>query len=285
MSSTPLCIFHKNCLDGRASAAVVKKKEGKVEFRPLAYNTDFKLPSVVGRKVYVVDFALPADDMRRIAREASELIWLDHHETSVPLHAELGFGTVNQEECGATLTWHYCFPDQALPDVLAYVRDKDLWQWQLPDSKAIVAGLEDRFSDTDFAQMLSVDLKKMHKRGEPLVNAIRKKVKRAGSRGVPVTDPYGLRDIRALVVNDLGNVSDLGDHICLPTERGGLGYDLAICFTLRRDGMWIHSLRSGSKVDCAAVALNRGGGGHPNAASYIAKVPFPVSDDCLDWPV
>jgi len=285
VSATPLCIFHKNCLDGRAAAAVVKRKEGKCEFRPMAYGTGTPIPSGVGRRVYVVDFALPADDMRQLQREASELIWLDHHETSIAIQAELGFGTIDRAECGATITWRHCFPDSPLPQVLAYVRDKDLWRWELPDSKAITAGLEDRFSDTDFASLLDADLEQMRKRGEPLVNARRKQVKRSAARGVAVNDPYGLRGIRALVVNDLNNVSDLGDHICMPTERGGLGFDLAICFTMRRDGKWIHSLRSAGRVDCAAVAEHRGGGGHPNAASYVIGEPFPTSDDCLDWPV
>ena len=32
-------------------------------------------------------------------------------------------------------------PDEELPAILAYVRDKDLWRWELPHSRAVAAAL------------------------------------------------------------------------------------------------------------------------------------------------
>ena len=31
------------------------------------------------------------------------------------------------------------FPEREPPQVIAYIKDKDLWQWRLPDSRAITS--------------------------------------------------------------------------------------------------------------------------------------------------
>ncbi|MHC5067179.1 MAG: hypothetical protein ACYTF0_01190 [Planctomycetota bacterium] len=281
----PLCIFHRNCLDGRSAAAVVLRKEGRsVEFLPMTYGND-RPPPVYGRRVYILDCAYPIEIMRELEREAAELIWLDHHATNVDMHATLGFGTLDQSECGASLAWLHCYPDEPLPDVLRYVRDKDLWQWKLPHSREIAAGLESRFTDQNFAGLLDVNLDKMRRRGEPILIERRKQVRTIASKGRASRDPYGQRERKAWVVNSLDHISDVGEHACQRRKDGGKGCDLLIAFAMRRDGRWIHSLRSNDSIDCERIAQARGGGGHPNAASYTADTPFPSSHDCLDWPV
>ncbi|MFQ5503432.1 MAG: hypothetical protein ACE5F1_01390 [Planctomycetota bacterium] len=37
------------------------------------------------------------------------------------------------------LTWKALFPDERVPPPVKYVRDRDLWLWELPDSKAVSA--------------------------------------------------------------------------------------------------------------------------------------------------
>jgi oligoribonuclease NrnB/cAMP/cGMP phosphodiesterase (DHH superfamily) len=278
-----LCIYHQNCLDGRCAAAVVRRREPGAELRavrPGAMVTE----AVFAKRVYIVDVALDEAAMRRIAAEASEVIWLDHHESSVPLRQALGWGEIDQAECGATLAWRHCFAPEPMPPVLAYVRDKDLWRWELPDSRAICAGLDATVTDTNLDRIFDLDLEAMAAAGEPILAVISNEVGRVVARGVEVSEPYGLRGVRALAVNNLQYINEVGERITSPVEDGGLGLDLSICFALRRDGRWIHSLRS-STVDCERIASNRGGGGHKQAASYVGDRPFPLSDDCLDWPV
>ena len=277
----PLCLYHQNCLDGRSAAAVIKQYEGRIELRPVHHATPFT-ESVVARRVYIVDVALQEVDMRRIAVEAAEVIWLDHHESSVPLHARLGWGQIEQQECGATLAWRHCHGDATMPEVLRYVRDKDLWRWELADSRSICAGLDDYIHDGNLDDLLSIDLQHMAEIGQQILHRTAAEVSKTVTRGVEVDEPYGLRGKRAMVVNSLQFINEVGERITTSVEDGGAGLDLAICFALRRDGRWIHCLRS-PHVDCERIASNRGGGGHRQAASYVADRPFPLSDDCLSW--
>ncbi|TVR44977.1 MAG: hypothetical protein EA402_05435 [Planctomycetota bacterium] len=280
----PVVVFHRNCLDGRSSAAVVRRKEnGRGTYQPLQYGNKLR-HSVLGRRVYILDFALDEDEMRRIAQEASEVIWLDHHASNVELQQRLGWGTLDLSECGATLTWKTLYPDEPMPEVLAYVKDKDLWLWQLPHAREITAGLFATYSDRNFTGLLEADLERMRRKGIPIIKALDERVTKTIGHGVEISEPYGLRDIRALVINAQIDHSDIGALVTKPVSEGGKGLDLAIMFFLRADGRWVHVLRSTS-VDCGRIASNRGGGGHPAAASYVADQPFPYSVDCLNWPL
>ncbi len=267
-----LCLYHKNCLDGRGSAAVVARRERDAEFVAMQYGN--RRPPMLGRKVYIVDFCLSLEEMRATRAEAEEVIWIDHHASQLPVHQALGWGTLDTTECGTSLTWKVLFGDQPPPPVVAYIKDKDLWQWQLPDSRAIAAGLELSFRKDDFAGLLEVDLAEMARIGRPALEELAKRVAKIVQGGIVVQDPYGLVGVRALAVNCNKDLSEVGAHICLPQTEGGLGYDLGIMYYQKQPNSWVHSLRSGGRVDCAVIASARGGGGHPSSACYVTREPF-----------
>ena len=282
-SLPPLCIFHKNCLDGRASAAVVKRFDPSCVCVPQQYGS--KRPSVLGRKVYIVDFGFNLDEMKAIEREASEVIWIDHHITHQQTQKELGWGHFDINESGASLTWKVLFPDEEPPEVISYIRDRDLWLWELPNSRTINTAMYYITSDQDFEGILDINLDEMNELGQPLIKAQELRISQALRNGICSQNPYGLMGKRALVMNTNADISELGERAYLPKREGGAGYDLAIIFSMRRDGKWVHSLRAKQDVDCERIARNRGGGGHQGAASYMSPEPFFQSADCLDWPI
>ncbi len=277
----PLCLYHKNCLDGNGAAAVVARKEPDCEFFSMQYGMTLPV-AVRDRRVYMVDFGLPIEQMRALRAQASEIIWIDHHVSLAPVHKVLGWGTLDVSECGSSLTWKVLFPEREPPPVIAFIKDKDLWQWKLPDSRAIAAGLSATFPGDKFQGLLEVDLEQMAALGRPLLAATAERVAKAVKQGIAVESPYGLAGVRALVVPCTQDQNDVGDHICLPITAGGLGYDLAILCYRKGNGRWVHSLRSGdtSRVDCAVIGEARGGGGHRQSACYLNQTPFLASADC-----
>jgi len=267
----PLCLFHKNCLDGAGAAAVVNRVVPDCDFLPVQYGEE--LPQVDGRTVYLVDFGYPLAAMRALRAQASRVVWIDHHASQVEVHRQLGWGHLDLEESGATLTWKVLCPLLPPPPVLAYIRDKDLWRWQLPDSRAINAGLDQRFR-MSFRGVLEADLAEMAAIGGPLLDKLAARVRSAVTAGTEMLDAFGLPGVRALAVPCNQDQNDVGDHICLPVAQGGLGYDLAVIYYFKKQTRkWIHSLRS-SKVDCAAVAAKLGGGGHPASAAFLTDAPI-----------
>ncbi len=276
----PLCIYHKNCLDGNGAAAIVQRKEPDCDFLSMQYG--MTPPTVLDRVVYIVDFGLSLEHMRAIRAQAEKVIWLDHHASQIPIHKQLGWGTLDVNECGSSLTWKTLFPHEPMPPVIEYIKDKDLWLWKLPDSKAIAAGLSATFPGDKFKGLLDVDLQEMARIGLPLINATAERVAKAIKKGVTIDAPYGLTGRRALYVPCNQDQNEIGDHICLPIEAGGLGYDLAILVYRKGKGRWVHSLRSSdaSSVNCGTIADARNGGGHRNSACYLNHTHFMQSSDC-----
>ncbi len=268
----PLCIYHKNCLDGSGAAAVVARKVPDCEFLPMQYSNP--PPTVEGRVVYCVDFGFPLDGMRTLKAQAKELIWIDHHQSAEPVWRQLGWGVFDLTECGTSLAWKTLFPGEPVPPVVAYIRDKDLWRWELPDSRAICAGLSEAFAKSRIDGLLDVDLVAMAERGRPIIAAQKARVAVSAATGVPLVDAFGRKGLRALAVNTFNDLNELGEHICTPVADGGLGYDLAVMFYRKQPGRWVHSLRSAGQTDCATIAETYGGGGHPSSSCFLSDAPI-----------
>jgi len=140
-----ICFYHKADLDGVCSAAIVKHFVPDCELYGIDYGDEFpwallNCPEcggfggvVVGqnpnngeavidqcprcvtyadcaetrRTVYMVDFSLKPDGMKRLA-EVSDLVWLDHHKTCEALWNEinpLGMFRTNYAACELTWVW------------------------------------------------------------------------------------------------------------------------------------------------------------------------------------
>jgi len=266
----PICIYHKNCLDGKAAAAVVLRHAPDAELVPMQYGET--APTVEGRDTYVVDFALSIEGMRALKAQASSLTWIDHHASSLPIRARLGWGHLDVSTCGAVLTWRTLFPTDIPPTILAYIEDKDLWRWALPDSRAVAAGLARAFAGTKVEGILEADVTAMAELGRDDLAKQALRVREAVLTGVAVENAYGQPGVRMLAVPINHDQNEIAELACQSVAEGGLGYDLAVMFYLRKDGRWVHSLRSGT-VNCATIAERLGGGGHPSSACYLSVQP------------
>lgn len=272
MEDKVLCFFHANCVDGAASAAVIRHKYPEAKCYPMNHGDPLKA-RVKNKKLFIVDFSFKADILRRFAQEAKSIHWYDHHITAIPIQKDVGWGDIDLNESGATLTWKKEFPDQPLPKILEYVRDKDLYQWKLPDSRELsmfLRGVE------DVTNPLSEFWKKMlggvgpeewaemiHQGSFGL--GYQKTGLKQGLKSAFEIDFHGHR---TLAVNWILEASDMGEMIYKE-----LGYEVALMFYYT-GSQWNFSLRS-DKVDVSQLALKYGGGGHPGASGFRAP--------SIDW--
>lgn len=260
-----ICIYHAECIDGAAAAAVVVKKYQDVELLP-AKHGDLPPQNLQEKRVVIVDFSFSVDILKDMASQASEILWFDHHKTALPIQKEVGFGIIDLTESGATLTWKQLFPNTSVPQILQYVRDKDIWLWELPQSREISADIRETENIYDptaecwktFLKDISdSELKAMVARGVHSRRLLKDRLIGAGKRGFPIT----LDGHDAYAVNWTGDSSELGEYI-----YKDLQHPIALIFSY--DGkQWTFSLRS-KTVDVSEIASKRGGGGHPGAAGF-----------------
>ncbi len=267
-----LCIYHADCIDGAAAAAVVKYKFSDAELVPCIHG-ESPPENLTGKRVFIVDFSFSAEILQQIASQAAEIHWYDHHKTALPICDTVGFGILDLEESGATLTWKQLFPDQSVPKVLQYVRDKDIWLWELPDSRDISMALKDMEGVLDPNHSIWNSLlegppeeewDKLIDHGAYSRELLHRRIKKSAKYGFSIT----LEGHSAYAVNWIEDASEMGEYIYKE-----LGYPVALVFSYSGND-WGFSLRSNA-IDVSEIALQFGGGGHPGAAGFRTET--------IDW--
>jgi oligoribonuclease NrnB/cAMP/cGMP phosphodiesterase (DHH superfamily) len=160
-----IILYHGNCPDGYTSAIIWGMRY-----------SDFKLKGVYPGKhlldtltkidkkynIKLLDLAIDDDIYNELKKFASYLV-IDHHVSTLKLKFiaenntgvepndiiipdkiknESGeFDSVNIifdiKECGASLTWKYCYPNLPIAPIVQYVKDRDIWTFTADNSKEV----------------------------------------------------------------------------------------------------------------------------------------------------
>ncbi len=262
-------LYHAHCTDGfgAAFAAWLKFKETAV-YLPVNYGEP--LPDIEdGSDVYILDFSYPRAVLVELAKRLNLLLVLDHHKSAEKELEGLEFAVFGQTVSGAVLTWIHFFPlDKQVPQLLRYVQDRDLWKWELPESREVSAALRIHpmeFEHWDYLinRIHGVDLLKEEGKIVLQVNesVVRSQVKgarwvRIGAYTVPVV-----------------NATTLISETCEKLLEFYLTPFVGVYFD-RPDGKRQWSLRSRPDFDCSEVAKLFGGGGHKQAAGFVQDLAF-----------
>ena len=257
----PLCIYHGNCADGFTSAWVVRQALGDdVDFHAGIYQN--APPDVEGRDVVMVDFSYKRPVLEQIRDRAASVLILDHHKTAEADLRDLpGVVSVfDMNRSGARITWDHYFPNDAPPDLLRHIEDRDLWRFALANTREIQANVFSypyEFSVWDelmarpvselVAEGMAIE-RKHFKDIEELTKVVTRRFN-IGGHNVPVANlPYTL-------TSDAGHLLAKGEPF-------------AGCYWDTPQGR-VFSLRSTDEgLDVSAIAKQYGGGGHRNASGF-----------------
>lgn len=276
----PLVIYHSPCLDGFTAAWACWLKHPEAEFVPGIYGQD--PPDVAGRDVFLLDFSYKRDVMLKIIDAAKSVVVLDHHKTA---EAELAniWGATKRSFChfdmnksGARLAWEWFHPNEDVPLLVKLVEDRDLWRFNIGNSKEINAAL---FSyEYDFGMWSNLRSSLESARGyDNLLNAGRA-IERKQDKDVKEL-VAGLRHDRYF--DAAGALSAYGPIPCanlpytLASDAGNLmaeGAPFSAVYYQEADGWFKVRLCSKEDgADVSAVAARYGGGGHEHAAGFRVR--------------
>lgn len=268
MTDFDLVVYHGNCPDGWCAAYVASLRYPKAELLPRNYGTSAPFAEVVGRNVLMVDISWPRADMERMHASAASFVCLDHHKTAQAALAGLPYVTFDMEESGATLTWDHMFPGVVRPWYVSYTRDRDLWRFELPQSKEVNAYLmalpQDRLSWETLDQhneWYGANL------GRAILMHVGEYVKRACEQA-KFGELYG--HSVAVVNAQYMNISEVC-HALLDATHRRIKPPIALGWFEREDGKIQFSLR-GQSIDVSEIAKKFGGGGHPAAAGFELSI-------------
>lgn len=281
------CLYHKSCADGFGSAFAVWKRYGD-EFQYIGVNYQEPLPQEISDliaenysskidfelepvkcidKLFIVDFSYNKDTLEQLEKITDHIFVIDHHVSAqenlkewTPLN---GVKIFDMNHSGAILTWKYLFPDKNVPLFLQYIEDRDLWKWQLPNSREFSAGLnneEMNFKIWDYFLNMGQDtIEVMIRHGKTILQYQNKLVKSLAEKVEIIVNDDGHK---VGVINSCLFQSELGDFIC-----NNFDVHYTDCYFMKGHEI-IHSLRSRGDFDVSVIAKIHGGGGHFSSAGY-----------------
>lgn len=154
-----LIIYHSHtnsfCPDGIWAAWVAKLKWPNAALLKGIHGKPFNADQLKSYShIICVDFSLSFDliEELRVVSPATKITIIDHHKTTLNDLAQFSLAVLASDdslninldmaESGATLTWKTLFgEDSAMPFVLNYVADHDLWLHKLESSREIYAAM------------------------------------------------------------------------------------------------------------------------------------------------
>ena len=295
--------YHADCADGFTAAWAAASILGQenCDLHPARYDAGdrpapYPLPE---QKVLIVDFSYPRPAMERLIAEQPYVRLFDHHQTalqnlaglpgSLQNLAGLPGSVLDMERSGAMITWQALKgeqdgeapPQDVVPDLIRYTQDRDLWRWQLPDSRAINAYIGSTPYEFREWDRLAVQLEDYAYRNIAVHCGLallrhQEQVVKAQAEHARMMEILGVHPETGLVIwydvpvaNATVHASEtaallLANHPDVPFA--------AVYRDTPAGRRW--SLRSeDGRTDVARVAEFNGGGGHRNAAGYTSPLP------------
>ncbi len=292
-----ICFFHKSCIDGTMSAAILKeyfKGKDNLVLIPLNHGTSVEeaLSKYIPQegqnfkevsKIWFLDIAPKWDDLlylqglRQEKQGYTEVVIIDHHKTAAniiskfvgkpieedkPIRIEYDFITFiyDPSESGASLTYKTLI-DKNIPLIVDIIKDKDIWLWRYENTDEINDFLYMYTDNPDaMKEFLKKDINEIASKSQILSeykNFIVSKLKDSWSNS-PLY--ITINDKKIPAINSPIFQSELGSLIA--KEHG-----IACLFYITADFVKL-SFRS---IDgsARAIAESLGGGGHDNAAGAI----------------
>lgn len=263
-----LIISHKNCNDGWCAAAIVKSVYPYADV--IFCNYSDPIPDDIdNKKIIMVDFSFKAHDMEQIISKAKSVLVIDHHKSAekelakvkVPEDAKYK-AIFDIQECGSSLAWKYYYPAAPMPQVVAWVKDRDLWQWELEHTRRFSAGVQVWAETLDDWKVL-------------LSGAYVDDVLNVGTAIVAyqdkLIDRVRIDNVRKIEIQ--GHIVPIVTCTHLISEtlnKLAQGQPFAVGYWETKDGI-VYSFRASeeSTVDVSEIAESFGGGGHAKASGVM----------------
>lgn len=205
--------------------------------------------------------------MEQLLQDHAEVTCLDHHKTAQEELLGLRGALFDMNRSGAMITWDYFYPGVEAPYLIRYIQDRDLWKFELEDTKAVNKYLSS--IDKDFSHWLDLlddaCLEDYVEVGEFLLKLSAKAVEESAKHYKVKVMPkiFGTGKLAIVNTTDYSNISDLGHKLLEIVPE----VDIALMWAYSKSKVKV-SLRSRNNFDCTYIAKHFGGGGHAQACGF-----------------
>lgn len=297
--SKKIVLYHRQCRDGFASAAVIYNKFGESAnyygIDPSKLEEDInKIIDIENkdRKFEPTTLILSADiGFKYTIYENLKKLFgyvkiIDHHKTTDEEFLDKNNKDLyfNNNYCGCVLAFKYFNYNKAVPPFLLYIQDRDLFKETMPDSKAIGLGLLNKvtykfhklennlpnYNKPNFKEWLIYIDKNNFTRekeiGEILEHDTNRNIQMAKSNAIKMSMVVDNKTYKVSVINIAHLISDVGN--ILAKENPDI--DFVLLYRIVGIELFV-SLRS-YLFDTTIIATFYGGGGHRFASGFTTTI-------------
>jgi uncharacterized protein len=266
-------VYHSADDDGRCSAAIVKMKYPDCTLIGTNYGKSIPWNMITkGETVFVVDFCIePVEDMIRLSKMC-ELVWIDHHKSSIEMMREAGLNPDGLRVIGKAaceLTWEFLFKGKKMPTAVYLIGRYDVWDHEA-DLRTLPFMYGMRLEDARptnealWFNLLSEDTsvaEKILENGNiTFPYQVKEDERMAKARAFETTfDGY-----KAIVMNTGGGNSLAFDSVWDETK-----HDIMIAFIYNAGKVTVSIYTKKLGIDCSKIAMKYDGGGHLEASGCI----------------
>lgn len=287
-------IYHDKCTDGLTAAACFTNYWKSFSLRSeelhlFAYTIErgFPLDKVQAltdvEKIYCVDCAPPNLEMLAglsVIVGPKNLIILDHHKTNIEfLETQTTYynrfdSELDMTRSGAGIAWDFLFGKDTRPMMINWVEDRDLWNYNYPDTKAFFYGMGTRpntleyFTDAVGGMLVLGKVVDAGRAIEEYVNGrIEATVKSNTLHSTISGHP-------CVLVNCTDNMSDVCNRLLElhPEKQIAIAYYHIPGFNEFKVSM--RSRKGGTDVGAICSSFEKGGGHQPAAACVMKPEVF-----------
>ena len=287
MSIYNIIVFHYPCQDGLTSAWIAdnyhKLNYKPLELYPINHSDKIDLNRLKNKKVLFCDFCPSLDILNKIEDIASEIKILDHHKSSMENLKNKNYAIFDMNKSGAGLTWDYFFPNNNIPIFIKMIQDRDLWKWEIEDSKEFTCGfhsvlqtidlnnfeeifdLYDELNDNNNLVGLYIII------GNIVIKNNNNRYKMIIEENLNSIDIFNFNNIKynIIIINCMHeDASEIGNQLC---KKSNIDFAVLWSYNTNKKEYRV-SLRSCDKIDTTIISKHFGGGGHKNASGFNTKI-------------
>ncbi len=267
MTKNAAVLYHADNDGFGAAYAAWTALQDTAHYIPVQYGQPVpEIPEGV-EELFIVDFCYDADTCSDLQERYATVI-LDHHKTAAPVIEQLCHSFYCATKSGAVMAWEFFSPDVAVPAILQYVQDYDLWQFKLPYSKDVNLAISSL--PWEFEAWAEARLDGLMCAGAAIKSFQDGQIKKdmRNVRMMELNCSEGTFEVP--VVNTSQNISEVGHELCArhPNAPFSISY-------VDRNDVRTWALRSEGEFDVSEVAQSLGGGGHKNAAGFTTAIGWP----------
>ena len=279
--------YHSPCPDGELAAAIWRRENQDANFIPYQHHMKEDAIKILGTlpagtQVVFLDVCPTIEDLNG----SLNYLIIDHHKDAVeklnsflmefhPTNITLVADTTKS---GCQLTWEFCHPDTQMPKSVIHIGNKDIWNWNNPDTEPFTLGYplfpNSAYPIERMEEILCWDDEKVGQAieiGKTKITEFRAKAETYFSEyySTELTDGTRTFNVLSLDCPEYPLYKYILEHA--KTCKEYEGFDI-LRIVQEKDGKFCYSLRAIKNVTVDGVARHYGGNGHPKAAGYAVTI-------------